>query len=247
MLLKVKVFNKDDIWSADLVEMPSNMKYHYILTVIDLYTKYAWAVPLTNKRGETVMKAFQKIMKESNRKPDKIWVDKGKEFYNQHVKALPFEIYSTLNDGKAVVVERFNRTLKQMMFKKFTSQGNQKWLKILPEILERYNNKVHSSIKTTPTKASEDPNSIMGITLRNNSENELTLPRKKPKFKVGQRVRIFKWKSKFEKGFTAKWTREVFIIKKINSTVPVTYELQDEEDEDIVGRFYENELQATDY
>ena len=246
-LLKVKVYDKDDIWSADLVEMPKEGKFKYILTVIDLYTRYAWAIPLPDKRGQTVAKAFQEIMKESDREPEKLWVDKGTEFYNTHVKALPFELYSTLNDGKAVVIERFNRTLKQMMFKRFTSQGNQKWLKILSGILERYNTKVHSSIKTTPVKASKDPNSIRGITLRNNSENELTLPRRKPKFKVGQRVRIFKWKSKFEKGYTAKWTREIFIVKKINSTVPITYELEDDEGEDVVGRFYENELQATDY
>ena len=246
-LLKVKVFNKDDIWSADLVEMPKEGKFKYILTVIDLYTRYAWAIPLPDKKGQTVAQAFQAITNESGRKPNKVWVDKGTEFYNQHVKALPFEIYSTANDGKAVVIERFNRTLKQMMFKKFTSQGDQRWNKILPEILERYNNKVHSSIKTTPVKASEDPNSISGITLRNNSENELTLPQRKPKFKLGQRVRIFKWKSKFEKGYTAKWTQEIFIVKKINNTAPITYELEDQEGEDIVGRFYEKELQATDY
>ena len=102
------------------------------------------------------------------------------------MKVLPFEIYSAMNDGKAVVIERFNQTLKQMMFKRFTSQGHQKWVNILPEILGKYNNKVHSTIKTTPFKASKDPNSISGIILRNNSENELTLPRRKPKFKLGQ-------------------------------------------------------------
>ena len=186
-------------------------------------------------------------MNESGRNPKKMWVDKGTEFYNQYVKALPFEIYSTLNDGKAVVVERFNRTLKQMMSKKFTSQGHKKWLKILPEIIDKYNNKVHSTIKTTPAKASENPASIRGIVLKNNFENDLTLSRKKSKFKVGDRVRIFRWKSHFEKGHTAKWTQEIFIVRKVNNTVPVTYELEDEEGEEIVGRFYENELQHTDY
>ena len=185
------------------------------------------------QKRSTVADAFKRIMNESGRNPKMMWVDKGTEFYNQCVKALPFEIYSTLNDGKAVVVERFNRTLKQMMSKKFTSQGH----KILPEIIDKYNNKVHSTIKTTPMKASENPASIRGINLRNNSENELTLPRRKPKFKLGQRVRIFKWKSKFEKGCTAKWTREIFIVRKVNNTVPVTYELEDNEGEEIVGRF----------
>ena len=164
-LLKVKVFDKDDIWSADLVEMPKENKYKYILMVIDLYTRYAWAIPLPDKKGQTVAKAFKRIMNESDRKPKKVWVDKGTEFYNQYVKALPFEIYSTLNDRKVVVVERFNCTLKQMM-SKFTFQGHKKWLKILPEIIDKYNNKVHSTIKTTPMKASKNPASIRGIVLK---------------------------------------------------------------------------------
>ena len=145
-LLKVKVFDKDEIWSADLVELRSEPQFKHILTVIDLYIKYAWAIPLPNKKGQTVADAFKRIMNESGRKPKKVWVDKGTELYNQYVKALPFEIYSTLNDGKAVVVERFNRTLKQMLFKKFTFQGHKKWLKLLPEIIDKYNNKVHSTI-----------------------------------------------------------------------------------------------------
>ena len=134
-----------------------------------------------------------------------------------------------------------------MMSKKFTSQGHKKWIKIVPEIIDKYNNKVHSTIKTTPMKASENPASIKGIVLKTNIENELTFTRKKPKFKVSDHVRISWWKSHFEKGFTAKWTQEVFIIRKVNNTVPVTYELEDEESEEIVGRFYENELQHTDY
>ena len=246
-LLKVKVFDMDDIWSADLVELRGQPQFKHILTVIDLYTKHVWAIPLPNKKGQTFADAFKRIMNESGKKPKKVWVDKGTEFYNQYIKALPFEIYSTLNDRKAVVVERFNRTLKQMMFKKFTSQGHKKWLKILPEIIDKYNNKVHSTIKTTPMKAIENPASIRGIVLKDNFENDLTLPRKKSKFKVGDRVGIFWWKSHFEKGHTAKWTQEIFIIRKVNVTVPVTYELEDNEGEEIVGRFYENELQHTDY
>ena len=230
-LLKVKVFAKDDIWSADLVEMPKQGRFKYILTVIDVYTKFAWAVPLTDKTGKATAEAFQKIMKESNRRPQKLWVDQGKEFYNKDVKKLGFEIYSTHNDGKAVVIERFNRTLKSMMFKIFTERASQNWLHLLPGVLKKYNNKIHNTTKTTPQKASDDPLTIRRIMYKNNFENETKLRRKKPKFKVGQRVRMFKWKSKFEKGFTAKWTREVFKVKKVNATAPVTYELEDLEGE----------------
>ena len=119
MLLKVKVFGKDEIWSCDLVEMPHEYlgrggKYKYILTVIDLYTRYAWSIALRDKTGNTVKEAFEKIFKESSRKPAKLWCDRGKEFYNgvmkKFLKDNNIVIYSTYNDGKAVVVERFNRT-----------------------------------------------------------------------------------------------------------------------------------------
>ena len=95
-------------------------------------------------------------------------------------------------------------------------------------------------------KASENPASVRGIVLKNNFENDLTLPQKKPKFKLGDYVWIFQWKSHFEKGHTAKWIQEICIVRKVNNTIPVTCELEDEEGEEIVGRFYENELQHTD-
>jgi len=246
-LLKVKVFAKDDIWSADLVEMPKEGKFKYILTVIDLYTKFAWAIPLTDKKGITIADTFQKIMKDSGRAPIKVWTDHGNEFYNQNIKKLPFEIYSTNNEGKAVVIERFNRTLKQMMFKLFTESGSQKWLHLLSDVVKTYNNKVHRTIGTTPQKASDNPKTIIYKVYKNNFENELMSLKKKPKFKVGDRVRMFKWKSLFEKGYTAKWTHEIFIVSKINNTTPVTYEVEAQDGEEIIGKFYENELQHTEF
>jgi hypothetical protein len=104
----------------------------------------------------------------------------------------PIELYSTNNEGKAVVVERFNRTLKQIMWKKFTINGNQKWVKILPEIVEYYNNKIHSSIKMTPNEASKNPEKLTLISTNNNYENEFTLRKKTPKFKIGNKVRIYR-------------------------------------------------------
>ena len=247
-LLKVKVFNKDDIWSADLVEVPPERGYRYLLTVIDLYTRYAWVVPLKRKTGSSVREAFEKIFKESGRRPKRLWTDAGKEFYNNQVKPLFETVYSTQNEGKAVVIERFNRTLKQMLFKKFTEQGSQKWQGILPEIVSRYNNKIHSSIGASPSEASKNPASIRDKIMKHNTENENNpeLQNKKPKFKVGDRVRIFKWKNRFEKGYKGYWTREIFVVEEVLPTIPVTYKIRDLEDEEITGRFYENELQKTE-
>ena len=95
--------------------------------IIDVFSKYGWIVPLKDKKGETVTKAFQNIFKKG-RKPEFVWTDKGSEFYNRHLKDLlrkhEIELYSTENEEKSSVVERWNRTIKNRMWKEFTAQGN---------------------------------------------------------------------------------------------------------------------------
>jgi hypothetical protein len=161
------------------------------------------------------------------------------------LEARGIKIYSTNNEGKAVVVERFNRTLKQMMWKRFTVQGNSKWVGILPELIKLYNNNVHRMIQTTPNIASENPDKIKDLINQNNLENENK--RKTPKFTVGDRVRIYKYQYQFTKGFVSKWTDEIFKIDEVIPTVPVTYRIKDLKGENIEGRFYENELQRTEF
>ena len=111
---------KDNIWGVDSADMQLLSKYNkgirFLLCVIDIFSKYAWVVPLKDKKGISIVKAFQIILKQSNKKPNKIWVDKGYEFYNAYFKKWfqgnDIAMYSTHNEGKSVVVERFIRTLK---------------------------------------------------------------------------------------------------------------------------------------
>ena len=119
---KRKVYStfKDNIWGADLADMQLLSKYNrgirFLLCVIDIFSKYAWVGPLKDKKGIIIVKAFQTILKQSNRKPNKIWVYKGSEFYNAYFKKWLRDnnivMYSTNNEGKSVVAERFIRTLK---------------------------------------------------------------------------------------------------------------------------------------
>ena len=128
---KRKVYSafKDNIWGVDLADMPLLSKYNkgirFLLCVIDIFSKYAWVVPLKDKKGIRIVKAFQSILKQSNRKPNKIWVDKGSEFYNAYLKKWLRDndtvMYSTHNKGKSVVAERFIRTLKSKIYKYMTS------------------------------------------------------------------------------------------------------------------------------
>ena len=218
-----------------------NDGYTFLLLVIDTFSKYGYLIPLKNKKGETVAKALNDIFKE--RKPEKLWTDKGTEFYNKDVKIL-IEIYSTENEEKSSIVERWIRTMKEKMWKYFTDNNTYKYIDVLPDLVEDYNNTVHSSIKLTPIEASKKKNEL--TVWRNLYPDRFKTYRLTPKFSVGDLVRITKKKKVFEKGYTTRWTKETFTIKEIRDTNPITYKIKDLEGEEIKGTFYEPELQKTE-
>ena len=119
---RVLVTGIDRIWAADLVDMQALSKFHcgvkYLLAVIDVFSEYGWLIPLKDKTGKSVALALETIFKE--RKPEKMWVNKGKDFFNKHVKDL-IELYSTENEEKSSVVERWIRTMKENMWKYFSA------------------------------------------------------------------------------------------------------------------------------
>ena len=211
------------------------IKYH--LYAIDLYSKYAFVIPLKDKKGISIVNAFNKIIKQCNRKPSKIWLDQGGEFYNVFKKWLSDNdiiMYSTYNEGKSVVAERFIRTLKNKLYKHMTATGKNVYYDVLDDIVNKYNNTKHNIIKMKPIAVKN--NKRVYIDEHNEKDN---------RFKVGDRVRISKFKNIFGKGYTSNWSTEIFIIDKINDTVPYTYNLKDLNDEEIVGSFYNRELQKT--
>jgi Integrase core domain/Chromo (CHRromatin Organisation MOdifier) domain len=242
-----KVSSIDDTWQADLCDMrfirDENDSYNYILTVIDILSKYAWGIPLKEKSATNVRAAFQKIFKEG-RKPSHIMTDKGKEFVNSTVKNYLIKrevhFYTTNNPQiKASVVERFNRSLKQRMWRYFTHVGNKRYINVLDDLLLAYNNTYHSAIKMAPSE----------VTKARESEAFLNLYRSKrvqnwktPKLALGTHVRISKEKAIFEKGYEFGWTKEIFKIVEILRREQVVYELEDLNGEAIEGTFYEREL-----
>ena len=147
----------DEIWAADLVDVQLLSKFNdgvrYLLTVIDIFSKHGWMVPLKKKTGSVVATAFKSIFSDG-RTPKKIWVDKGKEFYNKDVKSLleskSCSLYSTENEEKSSVVERWNRTMKEKMFKYFSANSTRRYIDVLDDMVKKYNSTWHSSIKMTP-------------------------------------------------------------------------------------------------
>ena len=126
---KIHAAFKDNTWGADLAIMQLLSRYNkgirFLLYVIDIFSKYAWVVPLKDKKGVSIVTAFQSILKQSNRKPNKIWMDKGSEFCNATFKKWlqdnDIVMYSTHDEGKSVVAEKFIRTLKSKIYKHMTS------------------------------------------------------------------------------------------------------------------------------
>ena len=199
-----------------LADMQSLSKYNkgikYLLCAIDLFSKYAWVVPLNDKRGISIVNAFQKIISEG-RKPNKIWVDQGGEFYKKYFKRFlginNIEMYSTYNKGKYVVAERFIRTLKSKIFKLMTAVSKNVYFDVLDDIVNKYNNTVHRTIKTKPIDVTDDYY----------AEYNEDFNKKDPKFKVGDHVRISKYKNIFAKGYTRNWSEEVLVIKNVKNRV----------------------------
>ena len=253
---RVYVKGANKIWAADLVDMQSfsrkNKGYKYILMVIDLFSRYGWAVPLKTKTASAVTKAFSDLWKDQ-KPPQRLWTDKGKEFYNSSMKNLMdshnVQIYSTENEEKSSVVERWNRTIKRIMWKYFTANNTNVYIDVLADIIHKYNNTYHRSIKCTPTAARQPSNHqrvynvLYGDEYKTASEKAAAV--KHSKFKIGDRVRIVKKKGTFEKGFTPNWTEEIFTITTIKPTLPVTYTIADTKGETIQGSFYAEELQKT--
>jgi hypothetical protein len=252
---RVLVSGIDSCWQLDLADMSSlkasNKGYTFILTAIDVFSKKAQAIKLKNKNQINVTKAFARMIKKH--KPLKIQVDNGKEFYNGYFEKLlkenGIEMYSTDSDVKASIIERFNRTLKEKMWRYFTDKSTNKWIDILDDLIASYNSAHHSSIKIEPnnvTKLNEDKifENLYGY---NRLEGDSSSFLNKFKFAPNDFVRISKIKKTFEKGYTRNFTREIFKIKSIKAKNPVSYNLVDLKGEKLIGSFYEEELQKVDY
>lgn len=241
----------NETWQIDLIEMipysQQNKGFKYILSVIDNFSKYAYAVAVKNKNASSIQNAMRNIIiKSKYGSPKNIHSDQGKEFFNKDFQKLmkEFDInhYHTYSKMKASIVERFNRTLKNKIWPKFSLQGSYNWISILDNILKEYNNTWHRTIKMKP----KDVNFKNEKRLLNSVFSRIKLFRH-GKFKKGDFIRISKEKGIFSKGYLPNWSTEIFKIENIKMTYPITYVLSDLNNNIISGNFYEQELQKTKY
>ena len=253
IIRKVFIYYVYEQLQADLVfmdvklgapaKLDNNVKY--LLTIIDVLSKYAWVVPLKDKTGKSITETFQLILEKI--KPKLLQIDKETEFHNKYFEDMlasyNIKIFSTNSDKKAQILERFNRTLKMRIGKLLDAQNNFRYIDKLQDLVNNYNNTIHKTIKMKPIDAIKPENYHLLI---NNYNKNFPYKNNKIKFEVGDVVRILIYLSTFTKEMIGKLTRELFKISKISNTAPITYNIVDLNNKPIEGMFYAAELQKID-
>lgn len=234
---------------ADLIEMPNDRGAKYCLTVIDTFSKMAYVQPLKTKTGPEVTHAMKIVLDSIGKPIMNLQVDLGKEFWNSHMTKLleKYKVnrYSTYSSKKAAIIERFNRTIQKKIYQQFSLRGNYKWIDIIQDLVDEYNRSKHRTIKMAPKDVDSDNEQQLLDTVYNYKR---FIPfRNKLKFKIGDHVRLSKYKNVFAKGYLPNWTTEVFTVRKVQNTQPITYLLKDWEGKDILGGVYAEELQLVKY
>jgi transposase InsO family protein/ribosomal protein L21E len=247
---QVIVSGINDQWQADLADMQlladENQGYRYILIVIDCFSRKAWARALQDKSGKSVADAFNDIFN-TQEPPNKLQTDKGREFYNKDLQTLlqkkGVKLFSTEDPvTKACMAERLIRTIKGRLYKYFHAKKTFKWVDVLQDIIDSYNNRRHSLIKMTPNQVNENNTHI--VRENNLHRRGKAYPKQhKATFKAGDIVRIVTDSHVFKKKYLPRWSEEMFKVKNVRPTQPVVYALEDLNGEGIKGTFYAPELQ----
>ena len=222
---KTDVYHIDDTWSLDILDLKdygpeNNRGYRYVLVIIDNFSKFGWTVPLKNQNAQTIRESFKNILINSNRKPNFIESDRGKEFYinifQDFINKNNIKLYSRNTSYGAVFAERFNRTIRDLLKKIVFENGDANWIDVLQTITEQYNNRIHSSTRLTPIQASLKKNE--GYVYKNLLDKRKKI---KPKIQINDLVRTADLKKTFSKGDTTNWSYTLYKVTEIiNDTIP---------------------------
>ena len=240
----------DQHWQADLVEMipyaTVNNGYRYLLTIIDLFSRFAWAVPLRGKTGHEVTAAFRQVFEQS-RQPQRLQTDDGLEFNNREFQRLlnleNIRFFTVKSQFKAAVCERFNRTLKAKMWRYFTRTGRYRWIDVLGELLTAYNTATHRSLEVSPTQVTNENEHDLWLRQERKGPQRVTQREPAIIFRVNDQVRISVTKDPFAKGYLPNWTEQIYRVSEVLGTEPTQYKLRDYANVEIKGSFYSAELQ----
>jgi len=241
------------LWQADLCDMQNeaaeNDNYRYILNCIDVFSKKLYSYALKDKTAQSIVEAFDKMFKEQ--KPQFLSTDLGAEFLNRRfqkfLKDNKVKFFKSTGDKKGAIVERVNRSLKNRMYKLFTSRGSRRYVDVLDKLADAYNNTVHSATGRTPNSIthanSREVWNYMYMGLGRYPSLKFTDTRK-PRVAIADRVRIQKYRHQFFKPSASfSWNNEVFSVAKVVRSDPIAYHIKDDNDEIISGAFMREEIQ----
>ena len=241
--LKVIAYDINEIWSADLAYVDKLAKYNrgikYLLVAVDVLSRYVRVEPLKSKDAKETLKAFKKMTK--TKKPQKLWVDKGSEFkgvFKTFCDKKDIQIYSTHSETKSAFAERNIRSLKNIIYKHLEQKWTWSYIDNLTDFVRTMNTRVNRVTKLSPAKVSKKDIPYLVSLTNSQSQKQLS----KPKFKENDFVRIAKRDLPFRKGYKQNFTDEVFIVERVSTLNPPTYNLTDSNNEKIRGKFYESEL-----
>ena len=239
----------DHLWQVDLSDVSAIKKYNdnhrFLLFVIDVFSKYAWVRLLKDKTGATLTKTMKKILETTGRRPLYVMSDKGTEFVNhafkKMLKSFDVDFYTSQNEEtKAAIVERLQRTYKTKMFKYFTDQSTLRYVDVLQDLTDSYNQTHHTTIGMAPADVDYKTDDIVRQRLTKKLKKQT---QSKEKISVGDSVRITIARAPFRKGYLPSWTEEIFTVAEKKKTRPTTYRLKDYGDNFLEGSFYTHELQ----
>lgn len=245
----VEVRGIDETFQADLIEfLPyarENDGHRYALTCIDIFSKFGFIEILKSKSAQNVSDAMRRIFETTGRVCKNMHTDQGSEFkgaFKQLMQEYSVNHYHTQSHLHASIVERFNKTIKIQLFKELHYHGSVRWIDFIHSVLNQYNYRVHSTIKMAPANVKKIHEKSLLETVY--SRKYTLVP---PKYKVGDCVRISKYKALFDRSFHPSWSTEIFKIARVRYTTPITYDLIDYQGDPVVGSFYEHEIAKTKY
>lgn len=244
---KRQLFQCDTTFFTAEALVNANHGYKYLLCVIDVFTKMAWVYPMKRVTCNTAVDLLRDVFTKCGTLPETIQTDKGSEFKCASMKALMREKgiqhYLSYSDRKCAVVERFNLTIQQLLYKLMAKHNTYEWTGLLAQAMKIYLNRKHRTIKMSPLEAEQDENqkTVRDIFLERFAKIEDQ--RKEPKYKVGDTVRVWAKRNNYWRGYYEDFTREYFKIAQVLTNLPVPrYVLEDILGEEVTGTFFEDEL-----
>jgi hypothetical protein len=248
------IYSKRQQIQIDLIDVRNLAKYNngtnYLMVAIDCFSKKAWIIAMKNKTAQASLDAIQKILHDMTTPARCIFFDRGKEFVNRVVYNFlggkRIKVLHPNSEIKAAIAERFNRSIQDLIYKYLTQNETRKYIDVLPDLLATYNNRGHRTLKfMSPNEAEQEENKNFVISALNEYYSKIVALKVREKFKVGDFVRLYKYPTKFTRGYHERFTRELFEIVKVNRRMPIpTYSVKSCDTNDVIkGSFYNNELQ----